>query len=294
MAVEIRLVPCLSDNYAAILRDPESGVVVLVDAPEAPPIEHALDEAGWKLTHILVTHHHGDHVQGIPALKQKFGATVIGPQEAAKGGMLDKIVGDGETIKVGGLGVRTIETPGHTAGHVVYVLDQEKLLLAGDTLFAIGCGRAIERPAAVLWNSLLKIRDLPGDTRVYCGHEYTLANGRFAVTVDPKNSALKARLAAVDLELSLSEEGPRLLAIDLLAPLERGRCGFEIGLGAGRQGRENHPELRPGGVVLRVKIGEFLEQARRLVVASRFLERHGEVEERILVLGIELESFLVP
>ncbi len=198
MAVEVRLVPCLSDNYAVILRDPASGVVALVDAPEAPPIERALDEAGWKLTHILVTHHHGDHVQGIPALKQKFGATVIGPQEAAKNGMLDKIVGDKDAIKVGGLDARVIETPGHTAGHIVYVLDQEKLLFAGDTLFAIGCGRALERPAAVLWNSLLKIRDLPGDMRVYCGHEYTLANGRFAVTVDPKNSALKTRLNAVE------------------------------------------------------------------------------------------------
>jgi hydroxyacylglutathione hydrolase len=197
MAAEIRLVPCLGDNYAVILRD-SSGAVALVDAPEAPPIERALEEAGWKLTHILVTHHHADHVQGIPALKQKFGATVIGPQEAAKSAMLDKIVGDGDTIKVGGLGVRVIETPGHTAGHIVYVLDQEKLLFSGDTLFAIGCGRAIERPAAVLWNSLLKIRDLPGETKIYCGHEYTLANARFAVTVDPKNAALKARMAEVE------------------------------------------------------------------------------------------------
>jgi len=198
MALEIRLVPCLSDNYAVILRDPASGAVMVVDAPEAAPIERALDAEKWKLTHILVTHHHGDHVQGIPALKQKYGATVIGPQEAAKTGMLDQTVGDRDTVKVGGLEARVIETPGHTAGHIIYVFDREPLLFAGDTLFAIGCGRAIERPAAVLWQSLLKFRDLPGETKMYCGHEYTLANARFAVTVDPKNAALQARLAAVE------------------------------------------------------------------------------------------------
>jgi len=198
MAAEIRLVPCLSDNYAVILRDPASGAVILIDAPEAAPIERALDAEKWKLTHILVTHHHGDHVQGIPALKQKYRPTVIGPKEAANGGMLDQTVGDRDTVKVGSLEARVLETPGHTAGHIIYIFEREKLLFAGDTLFAIGCGRAIERPAAVLWNSLLKFRDLAGDTKMYCGHEYTLANARFAVTVDPKNAALKARLAAVE------------------------------------------------------------------------------------------------
>jgi hydroxyacylglutathione hydrolase len=198
MTAEIRLVPCLSDNYAVILRDPASGAVILVDAPEAAPIERALEAEEWKLTHILVTHHHGDHVQGIPALKQKYRATVIGPEEAVRGGMLDQTVGEGVRVKVGGLEARVLETPGHTAGHIIYIFDREKLLFAGDTLFAIGCGRAIERPAAVLWNSLLKFRELPGDTKVYCGHEYTLANARFAVTVDPKNAALKARLAEVE------------------------------------------------------------------------------------------------
>jgi hydroxyacylglutathione hydrolase len=198
MAVEIRLVPCLSDNYAVLMRDGASGKVVLIDAPEAAPIERVLDAEGWKLSDILVTHHHGDHVQGIPALKQRFGAKVTGPQEATKAGMLDQIVGEGDSVRAGELNARVIETPGHTAGHIVYVFDGEKLLFAGDTLFAIGCGRAIERPASVLWQSLLKIRDLPGDMKVYCGHEYTLANARFAVTVDPTNAALKARLAEAE------------------------------------------------------------------------------------------------
>jgi hydroxyacylglutathione hydrolase len=208
MAAEIRLVPCLSDNYAVILRDPASGAVILVDAPEAARIERALEAEKWKLSHILVTHHHGDHVQGIPALKQRYGATVIGPKEAEKGGMLDQVVGEGDTVKVGSLEARVLETPGHTAGHIIYIFDREKLLFAGDTLFAVGCGRAIERPAAVLWNSLLKFRDLPGDTKMYCGHEYTLANARFAVTVDPRNAALKARLA--DLEKTRAAGKPTL------------------------------------------------------------------------------------
>ncbi len=196
MAAEIRLVPCLSDNYAVILRDPASGAVAVVDAPDAAPIERALAAEKWKLTHILVTHHHGDHVQGIPALKQKYGAKVIGPRgEAAKIPMLDAAVGENDRVKVGGLEARVIETPGHTAGHISYWFDQEKLAFAGDTLFSIGCGRVIEGTPEMMWASLLKLRALPDDTRFYCGHEYTEANIRFALTIEPENKALAARAA---------------------------------------------------------------------------------------------------
>jgi hydroxyacylglutathione hydrolase len=197
--VDIRLVPCLSDNYAVILRDPATEATAVIDAPEPQPIEKALDAEGWNLTHILVTHHHGDHVQGIPALKKKYGATVVGPRgEAAKIPTLDIEVGPADPVAVGGMIARVIETPGHTAGHIVYMFDAEKLLFAGDTLFALGCGRPFERPAPVLWASLLKLRDLPSDTQLYCGHEYTLANARFAVTADPKNAALSKRLAEIE------------------------------------------------------------------------------------------------
>ncbi len=199
MAVDVRLVPCLADNYAVILRDSSTGATAVVDAPEAEPIERALDAVKWPLTHILVTHHHGDHVQGIPALKRRYGAKVVGPRAEAKQiPMIDVEVGASDMVAVGNMRARVFETPGHTAGHVVYWFEAEKLLFAGDTLFALGCGRAIERPAATLWASLLPLRDLPGDTVVYCGHEYTLANARFAVTVDPRNAALKARLAAIE------------------------------------------------------------------------------------------------
>jgi hydroxyacylglutathione hydrolase len=199
MAADVRLVPCLADNYAVILRDASTGATAVVDAPEAGPIERALDAAKWPLTHILVTHHHGDHVQGIPELKRRYGAKVVGPRAEAKQiPMIDVEVAATDTVAVGNLRARVLETPGHTAGHIVYWFEAEKLLFAGDTLFALGCGRALERPAATLWTSLLPLRDLPGDTAVYCGHEYTLANARFAVTVDPKNAALKTRLVAVE------------------------------------------------------------------------------------------------
>jgi hydroxyacylglutathione hydrolase len=199
MAAEVRLIPCLSDNYAVLLRDPASNAVAVIDAPEAAPIIKALEELKWKPTHILVTHKHADHIQGIPELKQRYQPKVIGPRaEASAIPTLDATVGEPDTIEVGSLRARVFDTPGHTSGHICIWFEGENLLFAGDTIFALGCGRAIERPASVLWQSLLKLRELPDATRIYCGHEYTLANGRFAVTVDPGNKALKARLGEVE------------------------------------------------------------------------------------------------
>lgn len=198
MAAEVRLVPCLSDNYAVLLRDPASNAVAVVDVPEADAVIAALEAAKWTPTHILVTHKHADHIQGIPAVKQRYGAKVIGPRSDGDIPTLDEKVGEPDTVQVGSLRAKIFDTPGHTAGHICFWFEGEKLLFAADTLFALGCGRAIEKPAAVLWDSLLKLRKLPDDTVVYCGHEYTLSNGRFAVTVDPGNDALKARLAEVE------------------------------------------------------------------------------------------------
>lgn len=196
MSVEIRLVPCLSDNYAVLLHDGD--ITALIDAPEAAPIEKALDKEGWKLTHILITHHHSDHVDGIAALKKKYGAKVIGPKNDGEIPMIDEKVSEGDTVRLGNMTARVLDTPGHTAGHISYVFDNEKLLFAADTLFVLGAGRAFEKPASVLWQSLLKLRKLPGDMKLYCGHEYTLGNARFAITVDPKNAGLKKRLAEVE------------------------------------------------------------------------------------------------
>lgn len=199
MAAKTHLFPCLSDNYGVLLHDPATGATASIDAPEAAPVEAALKATGWKLTDILVTHHHTDHTQGIPELKKKYKCRVVSPRnEAARIADTDETAGEGDRVKLGSLEARVLDTPGHTAGHIVYVFDADKLLFAGDTLFSIGCGRVIEGSAEQMWNSLLKLRALPDDTTFFCGHEYTQANIRFARTVEPDNKALAARAKQVD------------------------------------------------------------------------------------------------
>ncbi len=204
---QIVLIPCLSDNYAVLMHDPDSGTTILVDAPDVEPIEAALKRRGWRLTHILVTHHHGDHVAGVPALKAAYGAHVVGPApEADKIGGLDETVSEGDRVTAGPFSASVIATPGHTLGHVAYWFEDIEVLFAGDTLFAMGCGRLFEGTAAQMWGSLSKLAALPDDTIVFCGHEYTLANARFAATVDPGNEALKERIGQV--EQSRAEKQP--------------------------------------------------------------------------------------
>ena len=196
MPAETKLFLCLKDNYGVLIHDPASGATAAIDAPEAPPIEAALRATGWTLSDILVTHHHGDHTGGIAELKKKHRCRVVAPQgEATKIPLVDETVREGDTVKVGTLSASVIETPGHTAGHITYWFKGDKLAFAGDTLFSIGCGRVIEGTPEMMWASLVKLRDLPGDTRVYCGHEYTLANIKFARSIDPDNAALAARAA---------------------------------------------------------------------------------------------------
>ncbi|GGF81264.1 hydroxyacylglutathione hydrolase [Azorhizobium oxalatiphilum] len=199
MPLEIRVIPCLSDNYAVLLHDPLTEATAVVDVPEATPVLEALDREGWDLTHILITHHHSDHVDGVLAVKAQYGATVVGPKAEADGiPGIDVQVVDGDPVAVGSLIGRVMETPGHTAGHVVYIFGEERLLFSGDTLFVMGCGRPIECDPPVLWQSLQRLRALPDDFSVYCGHEYTVANGRFALSVDPDNGALRGRVAEAE------------------------------------------------------------------------------------------------
>jgi hydroxyacylglutathione hydrolase len=194
MPAQTRLFLCLKDNYGVLLHDPGSGATAAIDAPEAAPVEAALKATGWRLTDILVTHHHGDHTGGIAELKARHKCRVTAPrQEAAGIPAVDATVGEGDTVKVGDLTARVLETPGHTAGHIAYVFDQDKLAFVGDTLFSIGCGRVIEGTPEMMWASLLKLRALPDDTEIYCGHEYTDANIRFALTIEPDNKDLRAR-----------------------------------------------------------------------------------------------------
>ncbi len=209
MPAEIRLFLCLKDNYGVLLHDPQTKATASIDAPEAAPVEAALKAAGWTLTDILVTHHHGDHTGGVMALKNRYKCRVVAPAaEAVAIPGVDQTVCEGDTVKVGNLSAKVIETPGHTLGHVAYWFDDEKLVFVGDTLFSIGCGRVIEGSPEQMWNSLKKLRDLPDDTQIYCGHEYTAANIAFALTIDRNNPVLEARAAQV--QQQLAEGGPTI------------------------------------------------------------------------------------
>src|SRR5262245_18225339 len=194
MAAEIRIFPCLNDNYGYLIHDPATKATASIDAPEAAPVIKALEKEGWKLTDILVTHHHGDHVGGVAELKQKYSCRVVAPHDKAKPiADVDLRVKEGDAVKIGSLTARVFETPGHTLDHISFMFDADKALFAADTLFSIGCGRVFEGDYPMMWNSLLKLRALPDDTRVYCGHEYTAANVKFAKTIEPGNALLAER-----------------------------------------------------------------------------------------------------
>jgi hydroxyacylglutathione hydrolase len=198
MAAEIRLFPCLTDNFGYLIHDPETKATASIDAPEAGPIIKALEREGWRLTDILITHHHHDHVGGVAELKQKYGCRVVAPHDkSTKIADVDLRTAQGAVVKVGSLLARVLETPGHTLDHISYVFDNERALFAADTLFSIGCGRVFEGTYPMMWESLLKLRALPDDFKLYCGHEYTAANVKFALTIEPDNPALKARAEEV-------------------------------------------------------------------------------------------------
>jgi hydroxyacylglutathione hydrolase len=198
MSAETHIFLCLKDNYGVLLHDHSTGTTAAIDAPEAAPVEAALAEKGWRLTDILVTHHHADHTAGIAELKKKHLCRVVAPRkEAQKIQNIDVTVREGDVVQIGSLVGRVLETPGHTAGHVSYWFKSDKLAFVGDTLFSVGCGRIIEGTPEMMWQSLLKIRNLPADTQLYCGHEYTAANVHFALTVEPKNMALRTRAEEV-------------------------------------------------------------------------------------------------
>ena len=212
MPARVHQFPCLSDNYGVLVHDPETRATAAIDAPEAEPILAALDAQGWALTDILVTHHHADHTQGLPGLKERFPKVrVTGPAkerakiEGALRGPLDVAVAEDDFVMVGTLKARVIETPGHTSGHVSYHFKEHDLVFVGDTMFALGCGRNFEEPARVLYRSLLKLARLPGSVQVYCGHEYTGSNARFAMAVDAGNGLLADRVKSIEAMLARGE-----------------------------------------------------------------------------------------
>ena len=198
MAAEIRVFTCLTDNFGYLIHDEATKATASIDAPEAAAIIRALEHEGWKLTDILITHHHGDHVGGVAELKQRYGCRVIAPHDkTAKIANVDLRVGNGDIVKIGNLLARVMETPGHTLDHVAYVFDSEKAVFAADTLFSIGCGRVFEGSYPMMWESLLRLRSLPDDFKLYCGHEYTASNVKFALTIEPDNAALTTRAVEV-------------------------------------------------------------------------------------------------
>ena len=197
--LQIHQFPCLSDNFGVLIHDADAGITASIDAPDATAVARQLQEKGWTLTHILTTHHHLDHTGGNAALKAESKCTIVGPRkEAAKVPGIDRQVGEGDTFAFGPHQVQVLDTPGHTAGHITYLIPSAKVAFVGDTLFAIGCGRVIEGNAQMMWDSLKKLMALPKDTAVYCGHEYTQANAKFALTIEPENAALVKRAKEVD------------------------------------------------------------------------------------------------
>lgn len=233
--LEIVQLPVLSDNYVYLVREPRQGAVGVVDPAVAGPVLAALQERGWKLTHILNTHHHGDHVGGNLEIKAATGCTVVGPRaDAARIPGIDVTVGDGDTYAFGAEDALVYDVPGHTRGHIAYWFAASRALFCGDTLFALGCGRLFEGTPQQMWRSLGRLRALPDDARVYCAHEYTQANARFALTVEPGNAALVARAQAID------------------AARAKGRPTVPSTMG---EERATNPFLRPESAEIRARLG---------------------------------------
>ena len=235
MSADIELFLCRSDNFGVLLHDRATGRTAAIDAPEAAAVEAALARRGWRLTDLLITHHHDDHIEGIEALKASSGCRVVAAKaDAHRIPAVDVLVEEGDKVAVGSLEAEVIDTPGHTVGHIAYWFAGARILFAADTLFSLGCGRVFEGTMADMWQSLQKLRALPDDTALYCGHEYTLSNARFALTVDPGNAALQARAAEVE--------------------AQRGAHQFTLPVTLGAEKREN-PFLRADDPAIAANLG---------------------------------------
>ncbi len=198
MTISAQSVPILKDNYAWLLKDSETGATAIVDPADAKPIIAAIEAQGGRLDMILLTHHHADHTAGVDEVRAHFNCKVVGAAaDAHRLPKLDVAVKEGDMVALGNAKGQVIDTPGHTRGQINFFFPEGPVLLSGDTLFSLGCGRLIEGTAGEMFESLRKLAALPGDTKVCCGHEYTESNAKFALTVDPDNAALKVRVAEV-------------------------------------------------------------------------------------------------
>lgn len=214
--LQIHQFPCLADNYGFLVHDPESGATATIDTPDAAEILRQADAKNWRITDIWNTHWHPDHAGGNAEIKAQTGAFVTGPAEVERiGGKPDRVVDDGDAVKLGAVTARVLNVGGHTLGHIAYVVDAQRVAFVGDALFAMGCGRLFEGTPQQMWESLTELAALPDDTTLYCAHEYTQSNARFAIAMDPDNAALQARVREVEALRARGEPTvPMTLAIE--------------------------------------------------------------------------------
>ncbi|MBQ1498865.1 MAG: hydroxyacylglutathione hydrolase [Sphingomonas sp.] len=197
--LQIVRIPALSDNYIWLVHDPASGETIVIDPAQAEPVLAESDERGWAITAIWNTHWHPDHTGGNAGIKARTGAEVIAPAaEAAKIPTADRLVGEGDAVRLGDHVAQVLEVPAHTAGHIAYHFAGDAVVFVGDTLFAMGCGRLFEGTAEQMFANMQRLAQLPPETRVYCAHEYTQSNGRYALVAEPDNAAIRARMAEVN------------------------------------------------------------------------------------------------
>jgi hydroxyacylglutathione hydrolase len=215
--IEVVRIPALQDNYIWLAHDDASGETVVIDPAEAAPVLAEAERRGWTIGQIWNTHWHGDHTGGNAAIKAATGCRITGPAaEAAKIPTLDRTVHEGDTIRLGAFEARVMEVPAHTAGHIAYHLPDAAIAFVGDTLFAMGCGRLFEGTAAQMWHNMERLAALPAATQIYCAHEYTQSNGRYALVAEPNNAAIAARMREVDAVRARGEATvPTTIALEL-------------------------------------------------------------------------------
>ena len=214
MPLKMQVVPCLSDNYAYLLHDPQTGRTAVVDVPDTAPIHDALDKAGWKLSDILITHHHDDHIGGVMRLREDTGAAIWGARaDTHRLPPLDHALAEGDTVQIGAESGVVLDVSGHTLGHIAFHFPQSRLAFTADSLMVCGCGRLFEGTAAQMWDSLCKLVMLPDDTLICSGHDYSIGNTAFAKSVDAENAALDARIA----QMAKDREAGRPMAVATLA-----------------------------------------------------------------------------
>ncbi|MCI2400610.1 hydroxyacylglutathione hydrolase [Aliiroseovarius subalbicans] len=216
MTLTLVTIPCLADNYAFLLHDSDTGETAVADVPESWPIQAELEERGWRLSHILITHHHDDHIDGVEELRKETGAKVIGAAaDAHRLPPLDLELGDGDSFDFAGHQVDVLDVSGHTVGHIAFHIPDARAVFTGDSLMALGCGRLFEGTPTQMRHSLSALASLPDDTQVCSGHEYTAANARFALSVDPDNPALIQRARDIEVARAASKATvPSLLSLE--------------------------------------------------------------------------------